>query len=213
MFNLDNNKLKLIPNILTLFRIFLTPIIIVLLFIDSKIIYQFHFLYLHNSVNITFLISGILFLIATISDFLDGFLARKNNWISDFGKIWDPIADKVLTTSIFISFSLKGLIPIYLVLVMISRDIIVDAFRQNVAKNGIIIPANIYGKLKTIFQMISIIVIYFCFNSVEIYSYKSNNISYYLIQNLLVIVSTIISIVSMIIYINEIKIKNQSNIK
>lgn len=213
MFNLDNNKLKLIPNILTLFRIFLTPIIIVLLFIDSKIIYQFHFLNLHNSVNITFLISGILFLIATISDFLDGFLARKNNWISDFGKIWDPIADKVLTTSIFISFSLKGLIPIYLVLVMISRDIIVDAFRQNVAKNGIIIPANIYGKLKTIFQMISIIVIYFCFNSVEIYSYKSNNISYYLIQNLLVIVSTIISIVSMIIYINEIKIKNQSNIK
>lgn len=213
MFNLDNNKLKLIPNILTLFRIFLTPIIIVLLFIDSKIIYQFHFLNLHNSVNITFLISGILFLIATISDFLDGFLARKNNWISDFGKIWDPIADKVLTTSIFISFSLKGLIPIYLVLVMISRDIIVDAFRQNVAKNGIIIPANIYGKLKTIFQMISIIVIYFCLNSVEIYSYKSNNISYYLIQNLLVIVSTIISIVSMIIYINEIKIKNQSNIK
>lgn len=209
---IKESKLKIIPNILTIFRIILTPFIIVLIFINSNSLYSFSFINLDNNVSITFFISGILFLLASISDFFDGYLARKNNWISDFGKIWDPIADKVLTTSIFISFAIINLIPFYFVILMIIRDIVVDAYRQSSTSKGVVVAANIFGKIKTILQMVSIIIIYFVFNFKPNNEYLSSNITYYLIQNLFVILATIASLLSGIIYVIQInkKLKEMS---
>lgn len=204
MNKIENSKWKILPNILTIFRIVLTPFIIVLLFIDSKTLYSFSWINSNTFVSITFLISGILFLIACFSDFLDGYLARKNNWISDFGKIWDPIADKVLTTSIYICFSLKNFIPFYFVLIMITRDIVVDAYRQTATKKGIVTPANIWGKLKTIIQMLSIIAIYFIFNDSSALNFKATKIEYYFIQNILVMFATISSCFSWYVYVKQI---------
>lgn len=202
---LKQNNLKYIPNILTVFRICLTPIIIALIFINSNIVYSYSFLNLNNNVSATFLSSGILFLIACLSDFLDGYLARKKQWISDFGKIWDPIADKVLTTSIYICFALQNMIPFYFVIIMIVRDIVVDAYRQTATKKGVVTPANIFGKLKTVLQMISIFLIYFAFNDMQVYAYNSSNVAFYLIQNLFVIFATLASLLSLYIYVKQIK--------
>lgn len=205
MVNVKQNNLKNIPNILTVFRIILTPFIIALIFINSDVVYSYSFLGLNNSVSITFLISGILFVIACISDFLDGYLARKNKWISDFGKIWDPIADKVLTTSIYICFSIINLIPFYFVILMVIRDIVVDAYRQSATKKGIVTPANFFGKLKTVLQMSSILLIYFVFNYKPNTAYTTNNVAFYLIQNLFVIFATFASLTSSYIYVMQIK--------
>lgn len=211
MNQLKENKFKNIPNILTVFRIVLTPIIIALIFINSDVVYSFEVIGLKTSVSATFLSSGILFLVACFSDFLDGYLARKNNWISDFGKIWDPIADKVLTTSIYFCFAILNMIPFYFVILMVTRDIVVDAYRQQATKKGIVVAANIFGKLKTVTQMISIFIIYFVFNNQETYAYNSTNVTFYFIQNLFVIFATITSLFSWYVYVKQIKqaLKNQ----
>lgn len=205
MFN-KKSLLKNIPNILTIFRIALVPFIIALIFINSSVLYSIKFdvLNLNTNITITYFISGILFVIACLSDFFDGHLARKYDLISDFGKIWDPIADKVLTSSIYICFAIQNLIPFYFVLIMITRDIVVDAYRQMATKKGIVTPANVYGKLKTIFQMISILVIYFVFNNSFESAHLSTNIYFYVVQNLFVILATLMSCFSGVNYVVEI---------
>lgn len=209
-FNIScSNYLKFIPNFFTFLRIILVPIIITLIFIKSFIVYQFNFLNLKNEVSLTFLLSGIFFIVAIISDFLDGFLARKFNWVSNCGKIWDPIADKILTTSIFICFSIKSFIPFYFVIIMVVRDIIIDGFRQHFAKFAIIIQADFFGKTKTILQMISIFVIFFIFN--ENNWNNNKNLSYFFIQNLMVIFATVASILSGVNYIIKINLKNKKD--
>ncbi|MDE5953028.1 MAG: CDP-diacylglycerol--glycerol-3-phosphate 3-phosphatidyltransferase [Malacoplasma sp.] len=207
------NKLHLLPNILSISRIFLTIIIVILMFVESSEVYSFAALNLNTSVSITFLLAGILFIIACFTDFLDGFLARKYHWISDFGKIWDSISDKVLTNLVYISLAILGFIPFYFVLIMIFRDFVIDGYRSFSSKNGIVVPANFFGKIKFVLQVISIVVIFFAFNFKGYY--QTNNVSYYFVQNLFVIISSIVSLTSGIIYIiniqkklKEIKLQN-----
>lgn len=200
----QKSKWSKLPNYLTILRMVITPFVVATLFIDSPILYKFEFWQLTNEFSITYIISGILFIVACISDFLDGYLARKYQWISDFGKIWDPIADKVLTTSIYICFAILNLVPFYFVILMVIRDTVVDAYRQSATKKGIVTPANIFGKLKTVFQMISIILIYFCFSDKSQVAYLSNNLAFYLVQNGFVILATIMSLASGYIYVNQI---------
>lgn len=196
--NFIKNKLHLLPNILSILRIILTVIVLVLMFLKSNdVVYSFAIKDIKTEVSSTFLASGVIFVIACITDFLDGFLARKFNWISDFGKIWDAISDKILTSTVYISFAVLNLIPIYFVLVMIFRDFIIDGYRMFSSKKGIIVPANFFGKSKATLQMISIILIFFVFNE----KINTNNIYYYLVQNLFVILATISSIISGIIYV------------
>ncbi|BAC44195.1 CDP-diacylglycerol--glycerol-3-phosphate 3-phosphatidyltransferase [Malacoplasma penetrans] len=212
--NFLKNKLHLLPNILSILRIILTIVVLVLLFIDSNnVIYSFSINDIKTEVSSTFLASGIIFVVACITDFLDGFLARKYNWISDFGKIWDAISDKILTTSVYISFAVLNLIPIYFVLIMVFRDFIIDGYRMFSSKHGIIVPANFFGKSKAVLQMISLILIFFVFNE----SINTHNVYYYLVQNLFVILATISSVISGVIYvvsiekkIKEIKKQNSS---
>ena len=190
---------KSIPNILTIVRIVLA--VFAIFFVC---IYKFWndnaFWYTFNDGTLvvvpwTYIIAGIFFVIASFTDLLDGRIARKHHWITDFGKLWDPIADKILINGVLIGLAVNESIPVFIPIIMISRDIIVDASRMYASTKGTVVAANIWGKLKTVSQMIAIILILFSFGIVY-----NNIVFFYLVQNLLLLVATIFSIISGVIY-------------
>ena len=137
-------KLNL-PNILTISRIVITPI--------------FLFVILMESLQHRFLIACIIFAIGSITDAVDGHLARKNNQITNFGKFLDPIADKILTTSALLAFMSMGLCNIWIVMLVLTREFANASVRMIAASNGVVIPANVWGKIKTVTQMVFTILI------------------------------------------------------
>lgn len=193
------NIKKNIPNILTIIRIALSiPIIVLMMLNPFSICYSIE-LNTNNIINIDWnsIIVLILFIIACITDWLDGYLSRKYNWISVFGKILDPIADKVIINSIFILFAIQTKTNVAFVIAFIIRDIVVDAIRMYASSKNIVIAANFLGKLKTVLQMLAIIIMLLLgctINSVVSWWYWS-------VQNLFVYFSLLISIVSGIVYI------------
>lgn len=102
------------------------------------------------------LILTILFVVGSATDAIDGKIARKYNLITDFGKFFDPLADKFLVNSALIFLACYGRIPALIIILMIGRDLAVDGIRFMAASKGEVIAANIFGKLKTVFQMITI---------------------------------------------------------
>ncbi|SYV94254.1 CDP-diacylglycerol--glycerol-3-phosphate 3-phosphatidyltransferase [Mycoplasmoides gallisepticum] len=176
-----------IPNILTTIRIIiLIPILVLFYFSlsDQKTIYQIHFFNLATlKINLYFLIIGILFVVASFSDFLDGYLARKYQLISNYGKVFDPIADKLLINAVLIYFAYLGVVNFYLVILLILRDIYVDGLRVFVSTKKIVVPANIFGKLKTVAQMVAIIITFFVAGQFVLTNTIANqifNLAYYL---------------------------------
>ena len=150
-----------IPNRLTLLRIVLVPIIVLIyLFpyshygIDIK---QFYIGSIRlSAINI---IVTILYLIAALTDALDGYIARKKGMITTLGKFLDPIADKMLTTALLVLFVSRGIVPVVPVVIMVMRDIIVDGCRMMASNNGKVIAAGMLGKAKTVLQMVAITLI------------------------------------------------------
>lgn len=132
-----------LPNKLTLIRMALVPLIIAV-----WLIFEDNF--------ITQIICVALFLLASLTDMLDGQIARKRNLITTFGKFMDPIADKLLVNSLLILLCYDHMIPVLCVLLMIGRDLIVDAVRLMAAQNQKVMAAGPLGKLKTVLQMIAI---------------------------------------------------------
>lgn len=102
------------------------------------------------------LILAILFVVGSATDAIDGKIARKYNLITDFGKFFDPLADKFLVNSALIFLASYGRIPALIIILMIGRDLAVDGIRFMAASKGEVIAANIFGKLKTVFQMVTI---------------------------------------------------------
>ena len=134
-----------LPNKLTIFRIVLIPVFLVFININTEI---------------AVLGALITFILASITDQLDGYIARKYNLITDFGKFMDPLADKLLVSAAFISFIDLNLVNSVAVIIIISREFIITGIRLVLAsKNGKVVAANTYGKIKTVFQIISIIFI------------------------------------------------------
>ncbi len=153
------------PNQLSIFRIILlAPIIILLLFVNhnynwvSQIDYNFS-----KIASWTFFVSGVLFAIAAFTDFLDGYLARKYHLITTLGKVLDPIADKILVNSVLIIFAYLRIVPVWIVVLMIMRDVIVNSLRIMLASQNVIMPADIWGKIKTVSQIVGILVMFFIF--------------------------------------------------
>ena len=139
-------KIKMnLPNKLTILRIVLTPIFLFVFFADFIPFNHFYAL--------------AIFIIAAITDFADGNIARKRNLITNFGKIADPIADKILTTSVLLCFMLRNLCSVWVVLAILTREFSVSAIRITAASQGAVIPANVYGKIKTVLQMVFSILI------------------------------------------------------
>ncbi|MFN3044769.1 CDP-diacylglycerol--glycerol-3-phosphate 3-phosphatidyltransferase [Mycoplasmoides gallisepticum] len=203
---------KNIPNILTTIRIIiLIPILVLFYFSlsDQKTIYQIDFFNLATlKINLYFLIIGILFVVASFSDFLDGYLARKYQLISNYGKVFDPIADKLLINAVLIYFAYLGVVNFYLVILLILRDIYVDGLRVFVSTKKIVVPANIFGKLKTVAQMVAIIITFFVAGQFVLTNTIANqifNLAYYL--------ATFFSLLSGGIYSYQIYQKYQMMVK
>ena len=148
-----------LPNKLSVFRVLLVPVIaIVYLFFDfGSIAIQVKDGIIEYSLA-TFVVL-ILFIIASITDYFDGKIARSKNLVTSFGKFIDPIADKLLVNTMFIMFAYTGAVSVIPVICMIWRDTIVDGLRMSASVNGNVVAAGFLGKLKTVLQMIAIIVI------------------------------------------------------
>ena len=152
-----------LPNKISLSRIIITVIIIFLC------LFPFYSLNIdipkYNIggiiVDLRYLISGVLFIIASLSDFIDGKIARKYNLITDTGKILDAIADKVLVNSVLIIFASNGFIHPIIAVIYIFRDEIVNALRIHAAKNGIVVAAGMNGKIKTFAMMVGLSLMFF----------------------------------------------------
>lgn len=194
-----------LPNRLTVLRIFLILPTIVLLIIakavNNKISYNDF-----NLSTICFISAAIIFIVAMFTDFLDGFLARKNNQITTFGKLFDPLADKIMTSVTLIMFSIMGITPIYFVVIFIVRDIIVDGSRNVAAANNINVAASWWGKWKTMLQTIGIVLL-FLISPI----FLENNSSFYnphweiWVLNIPLILATFLSIISGYLYFKQIK--------
>lgn len=133
-----------IANKLTCFRIFLIPVFVVFMYLD--------FIPINNFIALA------IFAIASITDLLDGHLARKYHLITNFGKFMDPLADKLLVCSALICLS-PDKIPAWIVIVIISRELFISGFRILAADSGIVLAAGWWGKFKTAFQMVMIVVL------------------------------------------------------
>ncbi len=148
-----------LPNKITIARIFLIPIMIIIpyLNIEGSL----------SSVGIEYsnLIILTIFLVASLTDFLDGYLARKNNQITTFGKFLDPIADKLLVLAALIMLVEMGTIPAWIPVIILARELIVSGIRMLSAGEGIVIAASWYGKVKTVSQMIAISLAFIDLNS------------------------------------------------
>jgi CDP-diacylglycerol--glycerol-3-phosphate 3-phosphatidyltransferase len=150
-----------LPNRLSMVRIFLIPLIVlVFLFPIAQFnIYVGHFTFGYVTLSYRNVVLLVLFSIASLTDFLDGFIARKYDMITSFGKFIDPIADKLLVNTMFILLAWQGIVPIVAVLLMLWRDTAVDAIRMIASSKGRVMAAGYLGKVKTVSQMIAIILI------------------------------------------------------
>ena len=174
-------KLQLnIANQLTIVRIVAIPLYLLVLYINKD----------WSNVAAT-----IIFILAGVSDFLDGYIARKYNMITDLGKILDPIADKILVAAALIALiDLDGLYW-WIAVIMLARDFTMEALRNLAASKGIIIAAGIWGKLKTTFQMVAIGMI--SFKNVWL------GINWYILGQVLMYIALVLSIYSAFVYFRD----------
>ena len=147
-----------LPNRLTIFRIVLIPVIILIyLFPYSAAGIEPAVFQIGNvSLSVINLIALVIYVVAALTDALDGHIARSRNMITTFGKFADPIADKLLTTTVFLLFVSRGIIPVVPVIIMIARDTVVDGCRMIASANGKVVAAGMMGKIKTVLQMITV---------------------------------------------------------
>lgn len=149
-----------LPTKITVSRLFLTLVIIVLLFLPENLFGQ-GYDFFGIEVNIQYIICGVLFIVASLTDFLDGYLARKNNQVTDLGKMLDAIADKVLVNPILIILAYKGFLPVIVPVIYITRDIVVDAIKMQAASKGKVQAAIKSGKYKTASMMVGLCLVFF----------------------------------------------------
>ena len=136
-----------LPNKLTILRVIMIPFFVA-------------FLMLENGANTTYrYIAAALFIIASLTDLLDGKIARKYNLVTNFGKFMDPLADKLLVCSALICMIELGQLPAWMVIIIISREFIISGFRLVASDNGVVIAASYWGKFKTTFQMIGVVLL------------------------------------------------------
>ena len=142
-----------LPNKLTMLRVLLVPVFMVFAGLGTYGAADFAPLY--------YLLAGVLFAAASLTDFLDGYLARKYHMVTDFGKFMDPLADKMLTTAAFLYMMRDGVCHPVVLAIVLFREFAVAGVRMNAAAQGTVIAANLWGKVKTVLQMLTILLYYF----------------------------------------------------
>ena len=188
-----------LPNKISLARIFMTVLIIFIC------LFPFYSININIPqynvagivVDLRYIISGVIFIIASLSDFVDGRIARKNNLVTDTGKILDSIADKVLVNSVLIIFACNGFIHPIIAVIYIFRDEVVNALRIHAAKNGIVVAAGMNGKIKTFAMMVGLSLMFFYNLPFELVNIR--------VDKFLIFFATIMSVVSGVEYYNKIK--------
>lgn len=152
-----------LPTKITVLRLILTVFIILLIYVPFSLFGISFPKYDINgvAVELNYIIAGVIFIIASITDFLDGYLARKNNQVTDTGKMLDAIADKVLVNPILIILAANGFINSIIPVIIITRDIIVDAIKMEASSKGKVVAAIKSGKLKTATMMIGLTLVFF----------------------------------------------------
>ena len=175
-----------LPNKLTMFRVILIPFFVFFLLAP-------YFEGYGNYVAVA------IFIVASLTDLLDGKIARKYNLVTNFGKFMDSLADKLLVCSAMICLIELGLLPAWIVIIIIAREFIISGFRLIASDNGVVIAASYWGKFKTTFQMLMVIVLLLNF---DIPAFK-------ILGTVLIWIATILTVVSLIDYI----IKNKDVLK
>ena len=184
-----------LANKLTISRIVMAVIILLILLIpfeDFGVSIPSFYVMGKVLVDIRYLIAGFLFVIACVTDYLDGSIARKEKKTSDFGATLDAIADKILVNGVLIILAYQGFISIIIPIVIVLRDICVDALRVLSAKNKVIIKASKWGKVKTVFMMCGVSLLLFYNLPFEIWGFY--------VADLLVSIATILSVISAVLY-------------
>ncbi len=164
-----------LPNKLTIFRVILIPVFIIALM--SGIIPE----------PVNRYVGVVIFCVASFTDYLDGHIARKYNLVTNFGKFMDPLADKLLVSSALICMIELGFLPAWLVIIIISREFIITGFRLIAAEGGLVIAASWWGKIKTVTQMLMIILVLLGVGGI--------------IGNILIILATVFTVISGVDYI------------
>ena len=166
-----------LPNKLTLFRVILIPFFVVCMLVPT--------IPFHN------IIAAVIFIVASFTDFLDGYLARRDGLVTNFGKFMDPLADKLLVCSALICLIETGQLPAWVVVIIISREFIISGFRLIASDNGVVIAASYWGKFKTVSQMLMVIVLIL----------NIPNVVFQTIGMVLIWVSVILTVVSLVDYV------------
>ena len=166
-----------LPNKLTILRVFMIPFFVVFMLW-----------------NVTGMadkwIAAFIFIAASLTDMLDGKIARKYNLVTNFGKFMDPLADKLLVGAAMICLVEMGRLPAWIVIIIISREFIISGFRLIASDNGVVIAASYWGKFKTVFQMIMIIVLIFDLGGI-----------FGIVETVLIWISLILTVVSLVDYV------------
>lgn len=179
-----------LPNKLTIFRIILVPVMVIISLLDiQKTLFN---------IPITYWIINFIFIVASITDHLDGKIARENNQVTTFGKFADPLADKILVLSAMLILVGFNKLPAWIPIIVLSREFVVSGYRLiAVEKGGKVIAANIWGKLKTVTQMIAIILSFIDINA--FCDFMSKNLTgYNLVINILASSFMLISVIATI---------------
>lgn len=182
-----------LPNKLTVMRVILVPFFIFFLLCDIPFGAQ------ANSV-----LALIVFIAASVTDALDGHIARSRNLVTNFGKFLDPLADKVLVISALVCFIQMGLVGAVPVIIIIAREFMVSGLRLVTANEGIVVAAGIWGKLKTAFTMVAIVIILFF---AVLFGKDSTGYAAWvnITEQVLIWISTILTVISGAIYLNGYK--------
>ncbi len=177
-----------LPNKLTILRTILIPFFLVALLCDQN---YGGFIPFGNWIALA------IFAIASITDMLDGMIARKYNLVTNFGKFMDPLADKLLVCSAMIAFIELDRIPCWIVIIIIAREFIISGFRLVASDNGIVIAAGIWGKIKTAEQMVMLCILIADFGNV--FPSMANGI--HVFENILIYIALILTLISLFDYL------------
>ena len=166
-----------LPNKLTIIRVCLIPFFVAALLFD------------HGNNYTMRIVANVLFIVASLTDLFDGKIARKYNLVTNFGKFMDPLADKLLVCSALICLIELGQLPAWVVIIIISRELIISGFRLVAADNGVVIAASYWGKFKTTFQMAAVILMIFNIPALT------------LVTNIVVVIAVALTIISLVDYV------------
>lgn len=165
-----------LPNKITIARVFMIPVFLVI--------------YLNQSIPYANIIAAIIFVVACLTDALDGYIARKYNLVTNFGKFADPLADKLLVCSALICFVQFDLVPAWIIIIIIFREFIISGFRLVASDNGVVIAASNIAKFKTTAQMIMSILLII----------NINNGVFNILEQVFIYLSLVLTVVSLIDY-------------